>query len=195
MIVYSILYNWMSVTRGPYGIAGIPGIKLFGIIDLPGLWGYLVLSLVLAIIVVITFAGLKKSPYGRVLRSIRCDELSLAALGRNVSFAKGTAFFISAAIASLAGVLYASYTSYIDPTGFSLSESLFIISALFIGGIGNVKGPVFGALFVVVFPELLRLVGLPDAIQANLRQVIYGLTLVIIMFIRPQGLLGQEKLK
>lgn len=195
MIVYTILYNWMSVTRGPYGIAGIPGIKLFGVIEIPGLWGYLVLSLMLAVVVIVTFAGLKKSPYGRVLRSIRCDELSLATLGRDVSFAKGTAFFISSAIAALAGVLYASYTSYIDPTSFSLPESLFIISALFIGGIGNVKGPVFGALFVVVFPELLRLIGLPEAIQANLRQVIYGLTLVVIMFVRPQGLLGQEKLK
>ena len=195
MIVYTVLYNWISVTRGPYGIAGIPGIKLFGVIHIVEVWQYFILSLVLAILVAVTFAGLKKSPYGRVLRSIRCDELSLSALGRNVNFAKGTAFFISAAFASLAGVLYASYTSYIDPTGFSLSESLFIISALFIGGIGNVRGPVLGALFVVVFPELLRLIGLPDAIQANLRHVIYGLSVVIIMFVRPQGILGQERLK
>ena len=195
MIVYTVLYNWTSVTKGSHGIAGIPGIRLFGQFEIPGLWGYLILSSVLAVIVIVTFAGLKKSPYGRVLRSIRCDELSLAALGRNVSFAKGTAFFISSAIAALAGVLYAAYTSYIDPTSFNLSESLFIITALFIGGIGNVKGPVFGALFVVVFPELLRLLGLPEDIRANLRQVIYGLTLVLIIFVRPQGLLGQEKLK
>ena len=195
MITYTILYNWIPITRGPYGIAGIPGIKLFGVFQLYNGWHYLILSTILAVLMGITFAGLKKSPYGRLLRAIRCDELSLSTLGRNVNLIKGSAFFISAAFAALAGIIYASYVSYIDPTGFSLSESLFIITALFIGGIGNVRGPVFGALFVVVFPELLRLIGLPDAIQANLRQVIYGLTLVIIMFVRPQGIFGQEKLK
>ena len=195
MIVYTILYNWMSVTRGPYGIAGIPGIKLFGVFQLSEIWHYFVFSSVLMVLMGILFAGLKRSPYGRILRAIRSDELSLSTLGRDVHFAKGSAFFISASFASLAGVLYASYTSYIDPTGFSLAESLFIISALFIGGIGNVKGSVLGALFVVVFPEILRLIGLPDAVQSNLRQVIYGLTLVIIMFVRPQGILGQERLK
>ena len=82
--------------------------------------------------------------------------------------------------------------SYIDPTSFTLDESIFIISALFIGGIGNIKGPVLGALFVVLLPELLRFVGLPDAIAANMRQIIYGLALVIIMFVRPQGLLGEK---
>lgn len=195
MIVYTIFYNWIAVTRGPYGIAGIPGIKLFGIYQLSEGWQYAILSTIVAMLMAVSFYGLKKSPYGRVLRAIRCDELSLATLGRNVHFAKGTAFFISAAFASLAGVLYASYVSYIDPTGFSLSESLFIISALFIGGLGNVRGPIFGALFVVVFPELLRLIGLPDEFQANLRQIIYGLTLVIIIFVRPQGIFGQEQLK
>ena len=84
---------------------------------------------------------------------------------------------------------------YIDPTGFTLNESIFIISALFIGGIGNVKGPIFGALFVVLLPELLRFVGLPDAIAANLRQIIYGLSLILVVYFRPQGLFGKTVLK
>ena len=192
MIVYTILYNWTDVTRGPYGIPGIPTIKLFGVLPLSGVWGYAVLAVVLAVVVGLLFYAIKKSPYGRVLRAMRHDEQAVKALGRNTTLFKMETFFLSAAFSGLAGVIYASYVSYIDPTSFTLDESIFIISALFIGGIGNIKGPVLGALFVVLLPELLLFVGLPDAIAANMRQIIYGLVLVIIMFVRPQGLLGEK---
>lgn len=196
MIVYTILYNWTSVTRGPYGIPGIPSIKLFGVWSLNGIYAYFFLALVLAIGVALVFNRLQHSPYGRMLKAIRTDELSAKALGRNTVRLKAWAFFISAAFAGVAGLVYASYVSYIDPTSFTLDESIFIITALFIGGIGSrVWGPVVGAAVVVILPELLRFVGLPDAVAANLRQVIYGLVLIVLMFVRPQGLLGDAKLK
>lgn len=196
MIVYTILYNWTSVTRGPYGIPGIPSIKLFGVWSLNGIYAYFFLALVLAIGVALMFSRLQHSPYGRMLKAIRTDELSAKALGRNTVRLKAWAFFISAAFAGVAGLVYASYVSYIDPTSFTLDESIFIITALFIGGIGSrVWGPVVGAAVVVILPELLRFVGLPDAVAANLRQVIYGLVLIVLMFVRPQGLLGDAKLK
>ena len=195
LIVYTILYNWTSVTRGPYGIPGIPGIRILGIWELSGVYAYLALSIVLAVVVVLLFNNLHDSPYGRELRAIKADELMLQSMGRNTVAAKAWAFFISAAVAGVAGVIYASYVSYIDPTSFTLNESIFIISALFIGGIGNVKGPIFGALFVVLLPELLRFVGLPDAIAANLRQIIYGLALILVVYFRPQGLFGKTVLK
>ena len=196
MIVYTILYNWTSVTRGPYGIPGIPSIKLFGLWSLNGIYAYFFLALVLAIGVALVFSRLQHSPYGRMLKAIRTDELSAKALGRNTVRLKSWAFFISAAFAGVAGLVYASYVSYIDPTSFTLDESIFIITALFIGGIGSrVWGPVVGAAVVVILPELLRFVGLPDAVAANLRQVIYGLVLIVLMFVRPQGLLGDAKLK
>lgn len=196
MIVYTILYNWISVTRGPYGIPGIPSIKLFGLWSLNGIYAYFFLALVLAIGVALVFSRLQHSPYGRMLKAIRTDELSAKALGRNTVRLKAWAFFISAAFAGVAGLVYASYVSYIDPTSFTLDESIFIITALFIGGIGSrVWGPVVGAAVVVILPELLRFVGLPDAVAANLRQVIYGLVLIVLMFVRPQGLLGDAKLK
>lgn len=196
MIVYTILYNWISVTRGPYGIPGIPSIKLFGLWSLNGIYAYFFLALVLAIGVALVFNRLQRSPYGRMLKAIHTDELSAKALGRNTVRLKSWAFFISAAFAGVAGLVYASYVSYIDPTSFTLDESIFIITALFIGGIGSrVWGPVVGAAVVVILPELLRFVGLPDAVAANLRQVIYGLVLIVLMFVRPQGLLGDAKLK
>ena len=195
LIVYTILYNWISLTQGPYGIPGIPGIRLLGIWELSGVYSYLAVSLVLAVVVILLFNNLHDSPYGRTLKAIKADEVMVQSMGRDTTVAKSRAFFISAAVAGVAGVLYASYVSYIDPTSFTLNESIFIISALFIGGIGNVKGPVFGALFVVLLPEILRFVGLPDAIAANLRQVIYGLSLVLVVFFRPQGLFGKVVMK
>lgn len=196
MIVYTILYNWINVTRGPYGIPGIPSIKLFGVWSVTGIYAYFFLALILAVAVSLIFNQLQHSPYGRMLKAIRTDELSAQALGRNTVQLKAWAFFISAAFAGVAGLVYASYVSYIDPTSFTLDESIFIITALFIGGIGSrVWGPIVGAAVVVILPELLRFVGLPDAVAANLRQVIYGLVLIVLMFVQPQGLLGDAKLK
>ena len=195
LIVYTILYNWTDVTRGSYGIPGIPGIKLFGAIELSGVYAYLALSLLLAGIVILLCYHLVKSPFGRVLNAICADEVTVQSLGRNTAAFKRWAFFISASIAGLAGMIYASYVSYIDPTSFTLDESIFILSALFIGGIGNIKGPILGAVFVVLLPELLRFVGLPDSVAANLRQIIYGLALILVMYFRPQGLWGKTVMK
>ena len=149
----------------------------------------------MAVLVTVALYMLMRSPFGRTLNAIRADEQAVQSLGRNTAAFKSWAFFISAAVAGLAGVIYAAYVSYIDPTSFTLDESIFIISALFIGGIGNIKGPILGALFVVLLPELLRFVGLPDSVAAPLRQVIYGLALILVMYFRPQGLWGKTILK
>lgn len=194
MIIYTILYNWTDVTRGPYGIPGIPGIKILGLWPLPGIWGYFMLTTLVCLAVIIVFKRIKYSPYGRVLKAMRSDELSVQALGRNTVLFKSWAFFLSAAFSALAGLFYASYVTYIDPTSFTLDESIFIVSALFIGGVGNIKGPVLGAVFVVLLPEVLRFVGMPDTFAANMRQIIYGLALVLVMYFRPQGLWGENVL-
>mgnify|MGYP000000385705 CR=1 FL=1 len=197
MIVFTVLYNWVDVTRGPYGISGIPDIQLIGkgIGSLSGIDAYFILTTVLAACSAALFLHLKRSPFGRLLRALRDDEHVLVALGRDPARIKFQSFFLSAAFSALAGLLYAAYIGYIDPTSFTLDESIFILCALFIGGIGNVRGPVAGAVFVVVLPEILRFIGLPDALAANLRQVIYGFLLILIMYYRPQGLQGEIKLK
>jgi len=195
MIVFTILYNWTSVTKGPYGIPGIPTIKLLGIWNISGVYGYFILTTILSAFVILIFQRIKISPYGRVLTAIRNDELVLSSLGRNPVLFKTWAFFISAGFSGLAGLIYASYISYIDPTSFTLDESIFILTALFIGGIGNVRGPVLGAAFVVIIPEILRFVGLPDSVAANLRQIIFGFVLILIMYLRPQGLWGKIVIK
>ncbi|MFA5229043.1 MAG: branched-chain amino acid ABC transporter permease [Candidatus Paceibacterota bacterium] len=195
LIVFTILYNWVSVTRGPYGIPGIPNPKLFGDIEISGLWAFFVLSLVLVVVVVFLFHNLIHSPFGRALKGIRDDELSMQALGKNVTALKIQAFVISSAFIAISGFLYATYVSYIDPTSFNLDESIFILSALIVGGLGNIRGPVIGALVVILLPEALRFIGLPDSVAANIRQIIYGLALIVLMRFRPQGIAGNYAIK
>ena len=158
LIVFTVLYNWVSLTRGPYGVSGIPAPKLFGFIEISGILPFLILSSILALFTIWIFYKLINSPFGRVLKGVREDEISVLSIGRSVTNYKIMVFVISSAFIGIAGFLYASYVTYIDPTSFTLDESIFILSALLIGGLGNIKGPVVGSIFVIVLPELLRFV-------------------------------------
>lgn len=205
LIVYTIIYNWTEVTHGTYGIAGIPGFSLFGglfqmvgvtqMLILENVYSNLVFVLIVTSIIVWFLHKLDTSPYGRLLKAIRTDGTIVESFGRNTAGVKIWAFALSSAIAGLAGALYASYVGYIDPTSFPLKESIFILCALFIGGIGNIEGPICGAAFVILLPEILRWVGLPDSMAAEIRQIIYGFALVIIMIFHPQGIKGKIVMK
>ena len=195
LIVFTVLYNWTSVTRGPSGISGIPAPKLLGLLSISGIISFLIFSSLLSGLVILVFYRLVNSPFGRILKGIRDDDLSVVSLGRNVTAYRIFVFVISSGFIGMAGTIYSAYVTYIDPTSFGLDEAVFILCAVLIGGTGNIKGPVVGAVFVVVLPELLRFLGLPDSIGANLRQIIYGLTLIVIMRYRPQGIAGNYRIK
>lgn len=196
LIVYTIIYNWTEVTHGTYGIAGIPGFNLaFGLVPIDGIYPNLILILLITAAIIWFLNRLKASPYGRLLKAIRTDGTIVESFGRNTAGVKIWAFALSSAIAGLAGALYASYVGYIDPTSFPLRESIFILCALFIGGIGNIEGPICGAAFVILLPEVLRWVGLPESMAAEIRQIIYGFALVLIMIFHPQGIKGKIVMK
>ena len=89
--------------------------------------------------------------------------------------------------AAIPGTLYAHYISYIDPTSFTVNESIFVLSIVIIGGLGNLTGSFLAAVFLVLLPEALRFVGMPDSIAANMRQIIYGLILVLVMMTGKNG--------
>lgn len=190
IIIFSILNNLFDFTGGPLGLPGIPQPDIFGY-QISTHLEFLILSGGLALLVYWIAHRIVKSPFGRLLKAIREDEVFTQAVGRNVASAKVKVFIISASLASIAGVIYATYITYIDPTSFTIMESVFIISIVIIGGAANLKGSVFGAAFLVALPELLRFVGLPNAIAANVRQVLYGALLVVMMMWRPQGFLGE----
>jgi len=195
-VVCAILYNWIPVTNGSFGLLNVPKIKLLNLFSLDNNIAFFFFVFGVTVCVVWFFARLQKSPYGRVLKAIRSDEISAQSLGRNINKMKIWAFFISAAFTGVAGVFYASSRGSVYPSSFPLDESIFIITALFVGGVGTrIWGPVAGAFVMIVLPQIFLLFGLPDSVAANLRQVIFGLVLIVLMFVKPQGLFGDAKMK
>ncbi len=190
MILFNVFNNWMQLTRGPLGIPGIPQPVIFGWHVTSNL-EFLILAGVLTTFAYFVVWRITSSPFGRVLHAIREEEVFAQAHGKNTLYFKVAAFAVSAALAAMAGSLYAHYITYIDATSFTVMESILIISMVIIGGAGSTWGPLVGAFVLVTLPEALRFVGLPSAVAANLRQIIYGSLLVVMMMFRPRGLVGK----
>ncbi|MBC7188072.1 MAG: branched-chain amino acid ABC transporter permease, partial [Calditrichaeota bacterium] len=189
-VIFGITYNWVGLTRGPYGIPGIPIPSLFGLtFGSPG--SYLLLSGSLAILVTGFFYLITSSQFGRVLKTIREDEIASQALGKNPLVFKTTAFGLGAGTAAIAGSLFAGYMRYIDPTSFTVSESLYLVTILAIGGSGNIKGPAAGTCVLVILPEALRFLRIPDTVAPNIRMMLYALALILVVIYRPRGLAGE----
>ena len=190
VIVYSIFNNWISVTKGPFGIVGIPEPQLFGI-AISNLSYFFALTAALAISGFVFLNRLVNSPFGRVVQAIREDELFAQSLGKDASRYKVIVFIVGAVLAGVAGQLYAYFITVVHPSSFTVWESIFMLSIVIIGGAGSLWGPVLGTVLLILFPEFLRFIGMPDPIAANLRQIIYGLLLVLFMMFRPSGLIGK----
>lgn len=193
IIIFSVFLNWQSLTRGPLGIPGIPKPNLFGL-DFSSNLPFLILSLAFLALIYFASRFVVNSSFGRVLKAIREDEKAIQVFGYNTLYYKLAIFVISAAMASVAGSLFASYITFIDPSSFWLMESIFILAIVILGGLSNLKGSLLGALFLILLPEALRFVGLPNDIAAQMRQVIYGIILILLMLYRPQGLVGEYKM-
>jgi branched-chain amino acid transport system permease protein len=193
IIIYSIFLNWQSLTRGPLGIPGIDRPEIFGFSFSENIW-FLLLVVVAGVLIYLFCEFISRSAFGRVLKSIREDEEAIKIFGYKTIYYKLTIFVISAVIAGIAGAFFASYITFIDPSTFTLNESIFILSIIILGGLANIRGSMLGALFLILLPEILRFVGFPSDIAAQMRQVVYGVLLIVLMLYRPQGLLGEYKL-
>jgi branched-chain amino acid transport system permease protein len=194
VIVYSVTKNWVSLTRGPMGLPGIPGFSVFGF-QLSEIWSYLILVMLFVFLTYFTIARVVNSPFGRILRGIREDEIATLAMGRNVNKHKILVFVIGAFFAGIAGSLYAHYITFIDPSSFTVMESIIVLLMVVFGGMGSLGGSFVGAAILVIFPELLRFLGMPSSVAAPLRQMIYGLLLIVLMLKRPQGILGRYRFR
>jgi len=172
-VIFSLMNNLTAITNGPLGIVGIEGF-----VGLDSSLTFMLFAMVVGGGVYYLLYNFSKSHYALNLKGIKEDEIYMQSLGKDVKRLKIEVFVISAMMASVAGVLYAHYISYIDPTSFTVDESIFILSIVIIGGLGNLRGAFLASVFMVLLPELLRFVGLPDSIGANMRQIIYGLILV-----------------
>jgi branched-chain amino acid transport system permease protein len=186
IILFSLMNNWMGLTRGPLGIPGIPSIHFSGFI-LDSKVSFLILSLFFVTVIWFLLRNISKSGFGKTLTAISEDEIYAQSIGKNVYRLKIVSFTISAMFAAVAGTLYAHYISYVDPTSFTVNESIFVLSIVIIGGLGNLTGSFLASAFLVLLPECLRFVGMPDNIAANLRQIIYGLFLIAVMMTGKNG--------
>lgn len=192
VIVFSVLYNWEKVTGGSFGVSGIPKVSIFGY-QLNETVDYAILGAFFALIVISFFFFFQKTPFVRLLECVRDREIGAVSLGKNISYYKFICNSLSAAFIAIAGALFAVYNSYIDATSFTLSESILIVSMILIGGTGNLIGPIFGACFYVLLPEMIRLIPINNAQGASLQVIIYSLILILVVRFKPNGLFGKFK--
>lgn len=192
-IVRAIFKNWISVTRGPMGLPGIPHASIFGI-SFNTAEKFLILSAICLAIVFIISELIIHSPFGRVLKGIREDETASQALGKNTYRFKMISFVVGCGMAGMAGSLYAHYISYIDPTSFVMWLTFFIILIIMLGGLGNNVGALAATTVFVLLREGLRFVKLPEGLNpAALQQLIFGLLLIAVTIFLPRGLIPERK--
>jgi branched-chain amino acid transport system permease protein len=195
-----------NLTNGPQGITLIRPIEVAGMsmakahsvgpIAVPSLYNYYYLFLALTIAAVFVSGRLQHSRVGRAWAAIREDELAARASGVNTRNLKLLAFAMGASFGGVAGCLYASFQGYVSPESFGLTESVMIVCMVVLGGMGHIRGVILGAALLVALPEALRYIGplqrwLFGEIRiepSDLRLLLFGLALVLVMRFRPAGL-------
>ena len=191
-IVEEAISRWDSVTHGASGIA-VPRASLAGLVIDSGTRLYYVV-LVLAVGVIVLVQNLMRSPLGQAMMAIRESQIAAQSMGVHLARVKLAAFSISAAVTGIAGGLYAHAIRFISPDQFGISLSIELLVVIFVGGIGTVHGVVFGAIFIIVLPQLIATAKdfLPAAIggQPGLQAAAYALLLLFFILYEPQGLAG-----
>jgi branched-chain amino acid transport system permease protein len=176
--IIRIAANNLDITGGPSGIYGIPGL-LGDATSEPAVFYYVVLLIVA--LAVLFAARLGRSRLGRAWRFVREDEDAAEAMGVHTYKVKLAAYIAGAVWGGLAGVLFATQLSAISPASFTFLQSALVVMAVVLGGMGSTPGVVLGAIVISLLPEVLR--GLADY-----RFAVFGVLLIIIMIMRPQGL-------
>jgi len=176
----TMINNPFGLTGGPNGINGIDSPVIFVQIISSRQFYYFVWALIG--IVIFGLVRLQRSRIGRAWNYIREDETAAEALGVNVRHYKLAAFVLGAAIAGMAGNVYASKQMSISPESFTFMESSLLFCIVLLGGLGSIPGTVLGALAITIFPEIFRAL-------AQYRLMFFGLALLIMMVFKPAGLM------
>ena len=196
-----VALNAETVTGGPFGIGFIP--RAFGgLEDRPIIFNLANLALV-GIVTALLYYGLERlvrSPWGRVLRAIREDEMAAASLGKNANFFRIQAFALGSAIMGLAGAVQAHFIGFIAPENYVSTMTFQVWAMLIIGGSGNNRGALLGAVLVWALWSVTGAVlaafvpGEYQARAAALQIVLIGVALAALLVLRPRGILGEEKM-
>ena len=194
IIAFSVFLNLRGLTRGAFGIHEIerPAIGSWVLDDEVE---FLVFALICLALVVLVSWLIVTSSFGRVLTAIREDEEAIAVFGYRVTHYKLAVWVISAMMAGLAGGLFGSWTSFIDPNSFILLESILLVCIVILGGLATIWGSLLGAMAFVLLEEGMRFLPfLPPEFVGQARQIVLGVLLVLLMLFRPQGLVGRYRL-
>ncbi|WP_028469622.1 high-affinity branched-chain amino acid ABC transporter permease LivM [Neptunomonas japonica] len=206
-IIRILLNNWTAVTGGPNGISGIAKPALFGLeftrrskdgsplfhdffgIDYSS--SYKVIFLYLIAVVLVAFVifvinRLMRMPIGRAWEALREDEIACRSLGLNRTAIKLSAFTIGASTAGFAGSFFAARQGFISPESFTFIESAIILAIVVLGGMGSQVGVILAAIVMTILPELAREF-------SEYRMLLFGLTMVLMMRWRPQGLVPMKR--
>jgi branched-chain amino acid transport system permease protein len=194
-----VTLNWEALTGGAQGITRIPK-PLSSIFDTPlayNLW-YFALLAALTVLIYVALERILRSPWGRVLRAIREDEVAAVALGKSARRFRLEAFVIGSTLMGLAGALYVSFIGFVSPFDFLPIVTFQIWAMLIVGGSGNNRGALLGALVVWALwaasgHAVSRLVPPSHAAQgAAIQVILIGLVLVLMLLFRPRGLIGEK---
>ena len=190
-IITAILNNTTKLTGGGLGLPGIP---------------YMTKLPTAAVTLVVTLwimSNLVNSKQGRCFVAVKEDEIAAQSVGINTTYYKVLAFIISSFFAGLGGALTGHYMMYLRPDIFSYAKTVESVSMVILGGIGSLTGSILGALFITLLPEIFRNLGTllssmgMEAAANFVRHgwmVFYAVMFLIIMLVRPQGLLGKREL-
>ncbi|WP_181880928.1 ABC transporter permease subunit [Crenobacter cavernae] len=196
----------VNITNGPQGINLIDPVKVAGVslgkpLEIAGysinpVYLYYYFFLILTVLVVIMASRLQRSRIGRAWVALRENDIAAAAMGINIRNIKLLAFALGALSGGIAGGLFASFQGFISPESFGLLESIMILAMIVLGGMGNIPGVILGAVMLTLAPEFLRDVIGPVQMATfgrmivdpeNARMLLFGLAMVVMMLIRPEG--------
>jgi branched-chain amino acid transport system permease protein len=202
----------VNVTNGPKGITGIQPIKLFGFDfsqthqlfghTFPSVYMYYYVFVLCSLFVIFVCVRLQHSRIGRAWAAIREDEIAAKAMGINTRNIKLLAFAMGASFGGLSGAMFAAFQGFVSPESFTFWESVVVLACVVLGGMGHIPGVILGAVLLAVFPEFLRstMGPLQEAIFGHqlvdtevIRQLLYGLAMVLIMLYRSEGLWPSPK--
>jgi len=177
-----VLMNWISLTRGPNGIAGIPW-PTIGSLQLRDDHSLYYLILVIVVFQYAFISRIVHSRVGRAMKALRDNEDAARAFGVRVLRYQIMSFGVAAFFAGLAGGLYAHLISFVSPDSFNLAASIEMLFMIVLGGLGSVPGSVVGAAVVAILPEYFRLL-------QDFRLIVYSIAIIVILIFAPRGLWG-----
>lgn len=184
-IIHILARNLNSLTGGASGLIGIHRPSFFGI-PLNKIYHYYYIFLIMVILAMVACWRLEHSRLGRAWKYVRDDEDAAEAMGLNKSMVKLSAYLMGGLFAGLAGCFYAAKMTAISPETFQFMQSIMILVAVVLGGMGKLAGMVVGALAMILFPEVFRSIG-------SLRMLVFGVLLIIMMMFRPQGIWPERR--